>query len=94
MIPSFELDLLHERGFVVVCPNYRLVPTISLEKGPVADSIDAYHWARNTLPGLFNADTGITLEPKNTITLGHSCGGGLALIMVSICTEQGLQLPR
>ncbi|CAK1366161.1 unnamed protein product [Cercospora beticola] len=80
MIPAFELELLHRNGFVIVCPNYRLVPTISLKDGPVADAIDAFQWARNTLPELFKADTGIVIDPNNTVTLGHSCGGGLALL--------------
>ena len=83
MLPPAHVEALNEAGFVVVSSDYRLCPTISVVDGPVADSIAAYEWAQNELPALLEKDHGVRVDGKSIVTLGHSCGGGLALLMVS-----------
>lgn len=82
MLGAPHIETLTELGFVTVLSDYRLGPTISVLEGPVADSIAAYEWAQNELPQLLKKDHGVTIDGKNIVTLGHSCGGGIALLMV------------
>jgi acetyl esterase/lipase len=78
---SFAENLV-DLGFVIVAPNYRLCPTISLYNGPVADTFDAYNWALRHLPAILKRDAGIDVDDKKVVTFGHSCGGTLALLTV------------
>ncbi|KAH7377449.1 Alpha/Beta hydrolase protein [Cadophora sp. MPI-SDFR-AT-0126] len=84
MFPAAHVEALNEAGFVAVSSDYRLSPTISVLDGPVSDSIAAYHWTQNELPVLLEKEHGIQVNGKNIVTLGHSCGGGLALLMASL----------
>lgn len=84
MLPTAHIEALKEAGLVAVASDYRLCPTISVLDGPVADSIAAYEWAQDELPTMLEKEHGIRVDGKNIVTLGHSCGGGLALLMVSI----------
>lgn len=84
MLPSAHIEALNEKGFIAVSSDYRLSPTISVLDGAVSDSVAAYEWAQNQLPTLLESEHGIRVDRKNIVTLGHSCGGGLALRMV-IC---------
>ena len=84
MLGPSHIEALNEAGFVVVSSDYRLCPTISVLGGPVADSVAAYEWSQNELPELLAKSHNINVDGKNIVTLGHSCGGGLALLMVSL----------
>lgn len=84
MLPAAHVESLNKAGFVAVTSDYRLCPTISVLDGPVADSVAAYEWAQDELPRLLEKEHGIQVNGKNIVTLGHSCGGGLALLMVGI----------
>lgn len=83
MLGVAHIETLTELGLVTVTSDYRLSPTISVLEGAVGDSIAAYEWAQNELPGLLKKDHGLTVDGKNIVTLGHSCGGGIALLMVA-----------
>ncbi|EXJ71808.1 uncharacterized protein A1O5_05618 [Cladophialophora psammophila CBS 110553] len=83
MLSAAHVEALNEAGFVAVSSDYRLCPTISVLDGPVADSVAAYEWAQDELPGLLEKEHGIRVDGKKIVTLGHSCGGGLALLMAS-----------
>jgi acetyl esterase/lipase len=83
MVPKPQIDSLTELGFVVIIPNYRLCPQISVFDGPVADAKDALIWSRTKLPGLLSEE-GIIVDPERVAALGHSAGGGLALLLVSL----------
>ncbi|KAJ6000130.1 hypothetical protein N7481_000539 [Penicillium waksmanii] len=83
MLPATHIEALNENGFIAVSSDYRLGPTISVLDGPVSDSVASYEWARNELPTLLEKEHGIRVNGKNIVTLGHSCGGGLALLMAS-----------
>ena len=83
MLPAAHISALNESGFIAVSSDYRLSPTVSVLDGAVSDSVAAYEWAQNDLPRLLEKERGITVDGKNIVTLGHSCGGGLALLMVS-----------
>lgn len=84
MLPAPHIEALNEGGFISVSSDYRLGPTISVLDGPVSDAVAAYDWTQNELPQLLERDHGIRVDGNNIVTLGHSCGGGLALLMVSI----------
>ncbi|GIJ90959.1 hypothetical protein Asppvi_009924 [Aspergillus pseudoviridinutans] len=83
MLPAAHIEALNESGFIVVCSDYRLGPTISALEGPVSDSVAAYEWAQDELPTLLEKEHNIRVDGQNIVTLGHSCGGGLALLMAS-----------
>ncbi|KAK5686543.1 hypothetical protein LTS10_002663 [Elasticomyces elasticus] len=83
MLPAAHIEALNEAGFVAVSSDYRLCPTISVLEGPVADSVAAYEWAQTELPGLLEKEHGVHVDGKKIVTLGHSCGAGLALLMAS-----------
>lgn len=83
MLPATHIEALNENGFITVSSDYRLGPTISVLDGPVTDSVAAYEWSQNELPQLLEKEHDIQVDGKNIVTLGHSCGGGLALLMVS-----------
>lgn len=89
MLPAAHIEALNEAGLVAVASDYRLCPTISVLDGPVADSVAAYDWAQNELPALLEKDHGVIVNGKNIVTFGHSCGGGLALLMVSTACVNG-----
>ena len=84
MLGPSHIDALNEAGFILVSSDYRLCPTISVLDGPVADSVAAYEWSQNELPKLLAKSHNIKVDGKNIVTLGHSCGGGLALLMVGV----------
>ncbi|KFY86576.1 hypothetical protein V500_07539 [Pseudogymnoascus sp. VKM F-4518 (FW-2643)] len=78
------IERLLELGFVVISANYRLCPTTTVYDGPVSDTLDAYRWAQNTLPGLLKRDSGIDVDGTEIVVLGHSCGGTLALLTAGL----------
>lgn len=84
MLGLSHIEALNEAGFIVVSSDYRLCPTISVLDGPVADSVAAYEWSQNELPKVLAKSHNIKVDGKNIVTLGHSCGGGLALLMVGV----------
>lgn len=80
--PNYIKELL-DLGFgAVVSPNYRLVPTISAQEGPVQDAKDSYSWSQTKLPELLARDANVHLDGNKIVTFGHSAGGALALLMV------------
>lgn len=85
MIPTYQIEELGVNlGFVVVCANYRLCPTISVYDGPLADSKDCYLWATTQLPSILASEEGIGVDPTKTVTMGHSAGATLALLLVRL----------
>lgn len=82
-VPDNQIETLLELGFVTVSVNYRQCPTISLYDGPLTDCKDCYAWCKTGLPSLLKKDTGISVDPRRLVTMGHSAGGTLALLMVS-----------
>lgn len=87
MLPAAHIETLNLSGFIVVSSDYRLGPTISVLDGPVSDAVSAYEWTQSELPQLLARDHGIQIDGNNIVTLGHSCGGGLAMLMVSTSLE-------
>ncbi|KAF4421579.1 polyketide synthase [Fusarium acutatum] len=83
MLPRDQSEKLLDLGFVVVSANYRLAPTVTVFEGPVKDALDAYEWSRTKLPGLLLEDAHIKADGSRIVTLGHSCGGTLALLTAS-----------
>ena len=83
MLPRDQSEMLLDLGFVVVSANYRLAPTVTVFEGPVNDALDAYEWSRTKLPQLLLEDAHVKADGSRIVTLGHSCGGTLALLTVS-----------
>lgn len=92
-LPGPQRQKLVELGFVVVSPNYRLGPIISASDGPVADVKDCYTWAKKELPTALQKETQVKLDPTRVVALGHSCGGTLALLLVSYHHDKRSHLP-
>ncbi|KAL2795250.1 Alpha/Beta hydrolase protein [Aspergillus keveii] len=85
MLSNDYIQQLLDLGFgAVVSPNYRLAPTISAAEGPVQDAKDSYLWTQTQLPGLLAGDANVHLDGSRIVTLGHSAGGTLALLMASL----------
>ncbi|WKT40083.1 Alpha/Beta hydrolase fold [Fusarium oxysporum f. sp. vasinfectum] len=83
MLPRDQSEKLLDLGFVVVSANYRLAPTVTVFEGPVKDALDAYEWSRTKLPQLLLEDAHVKADGSRIVTLGHSCGGTLALLTAS-----------
>jgi acetyl esterase/lipase len=81
MIPEAQKRKLVELGFIVVVPNYRLAPSISLYEGPLQDAKDAYAWCHTELSALL--PDGVSVDPTRMVSIGYSAGATLALMMVS-----------
>ncbi|KAL4874504.1 Alpha/Beta hydrolase protein [Aspergillus karnatakaensis] len=80
----YAAELLRLGFGAVVSPNYRLGPTISLINGPLNDAKDSYLWSQTELPKLIAEDANVQLDGKKIVTIGHSAGGTLALLMASL----------
>ncbi|KAH0533883.1 hypothetical protein FGG08_007497 [Glutinoglossum americanum] len=78
MVPAAQIQRLAALGFVVVVPNYRLCPQVSVYDGPVADAQDALAWCRAEVPGLVGGE-GVVVDGGRVVAMGHSAGGSLAL---------------
>jgi acetyl esterase/lipase len=79
MIPERQVANLVGRGFVVVTPEYRLCPQVSLYEGPIQDAKDVYRWCQEELPGLLKEAKGVEVDASRIVAMGHSAGGQLAL---------------
>ncbi|KAI1839884.1 hypothetical protein JX266_013906 [Neoarthrinium moseri] len=80
MISADHIGRLNELGFVVVAPDYRLCPQVSLYEGPQQDAKDVLKWCKTDLPQLL-FQHGLSLDPKKVVALGYSAGGNLALCL-------------
>ncbi|KAB8254265.1 Alpha/Beta hydrolase protein [Aspergillus pseudonomiae] len=74
VVPKSEISTLTKFGFVVLTPNYRLCPQISVYNGPITDSRDCLVWAANEFPGLLQNEP-MEVDPTQIVTMGHSAGG-------------------
>lgn len=83
LIAKNQVDYLVSKGFVVVQPEYRLAPQLSLRDGPIQDAKDSYEWAREKLPALLNDSSGISVDAGRVVCMGYSAGASLALMTVS-----------
>jgi acetyl esterase/lipase len=81
MIPKTQIAALVEKGFIVVTPEYRLCPQVSLYDGPVQDAKDVLAWCQEKLPTLLK---NLQVDSKIVVAMGHSAGGLLAL--TTVCT--------
>lgn len=82
MVPKPEIETLVDLGFVVVVPEYRLCPQVSVYNGPIKDAEDCLQWMRQDLPGLLESE-GVKVDSQRVAAMGHSAGGGMALHLVS-----------
>ncbi|KAK1065074.1 hypothetical protein LTR74_008186 [Friedmanniomyces endolithicus] len=82
MIPKPQTEYLCSKGFLVVAPNYRLVPQVSGRQA-FADAVQAYDWATTDLPTLLQAKHSLAIDPTQVVAMGHSSGGTLALHIAS-----------
>ncbi|KAF2101891.1 alpha/beta-hydrolase [Rhizodiscina lignyota] len=81
LITPSHIKAFVERNFVVVSPDYRLYPNISLYDGPIQDTRDAYHWCRKSLPSIMKEHLGIAVDGDRIVAFGQSAGGHLAMML-------------
>lgn len=80
MIPKRHIDYLVATGFVVIAPEYRLCPQVSLYEGPIQDAKDVYRWCQEKLPTeLEQHAAGVAVDVSRIGVMGQSAGGLLAL---------------
>lgn len=79
MIPPSQISYLTNLNFVVVAPNYRLCPQVSVQDGAFADTASAIAWCRAKLPSLLKSSHKISVDSTKVVAMGHSAGGTLAL---------------
>ncbi|EHK19347.1 uncharacterized protein TRIVIDRAFT_49315 [Trichoderma virens Gv29-8] len=79
LVSKNEIEILVlELGFVVVVPNYRHYPAVSLYDGPINDAHSCYEWVQNELPRLLTS-AGVDAEGNRVAVIGFSAGGTMAL---------------
>lgn len=84
MLSQAYAKSLIDLGFgAVVSPDYRLSPTITADKGALADAKESYEWCQTRLPQLLLSEEKVKLNGERIVTWGHSAGATLALLMVS-----------
>ncbi|VUC22767.1 unnamed protein product [Clonostachys rosea] len=89
MIPQTQIQkLVVDWGWIVVAPDYRLCPTISLYEGPITDALDAYNWSILSLPDILRKEGVGNVDTQRVMSGGYSAGGTLALL-----TARGVQPP-
>ncbi|KAJ4129605.1 hypothetical protein NW754_003887 [Fusarium falciforme] len=74
-----QVSMALDRGFVVVSIDYRLCPEVTLAEGPMADTVDALAWIRNTLPTIPGKRPDVRLDGEKVVAIGWSSGGHLAM---------------
>ncbi|KAF1944903.1 alpha beta-hydrolase [Clathrospora elynae] len=79
MVPRSQTAHLVARGFVLVTPEYRLCPQVSLYDGPIQDAKDVLKWCQEELPALLKKAKGVEVDSSRIVAMGHSAGGLLAL---------------
>ncbi|MCJ1442178.1 MAG: hypothetical protein MMC23_002671 [Stictis urceolatum] len=84
LIPPNQIEALVKLGFVVVLPEYRLCPQVSLFEGPLTDAIESFRWAQNDLPLLLREKHDVLTDGKRVVAMGHSAGGTLSLHLGSL----------
>lgn len=90
LIPRNQIAGLVGRGFIVVIPEYRLCPQVSLFDGPIQDAKDVYRWCQFELPRLLK-DVNVQADGSRIVAMGHSAGGQLALT-TGLCEEPPLAI--
>ena len=82
-VPRAQIQYFCSHGFIVIAPNYRLVPQVSGSEA-FQDAEDALDWATGTLPEIAEKKLGMTLDTSNVVAMGHSSGGTMVLHLTSI----------
>jgi acetyl esterase/lipase len=75
---------------VVVTPEYRLCPQVSLYDGPIQDAKDVLRWCQHELPGLLE-NANVQVDSSRIVAMGHSAGGQLALT-TGLCANPPLAI--
>jgi acetyl esterase/lipase len=80
-IASFFIPLIHRTSFIVILPNYRLLPESS-GADILADLVDFWTWlnANSVDSFLSSKDHGLTLDYEKVLVTGDSAGGYMALM--------------
>lgn len=82
MVPKPQIEELLDLGFVVIIPEYRLCPQVSVYEGPLSDAKACLAWVRKDMKAMIKAKADVEIDPQRVAVIGHSAGGNLALHMV------------
>ncbi|KAK3332590.1 hypothetical protein B0T19DRAFT_457479, partial [Cercophora scortea] len=94
-----HIKMLLQRGFLPVSTDYRLCPEMTLATGPMADSVDALRWVRETLPGIMEEriargnQPAVRIDVAKVAAVGWSSGGHLAMTLGYAAEAQGVKAP-
>ncbi|KAL2702177.1 hypothetical protein AAEP93_006475 [Penicillium crustosum] len=88
-----QTKLLLDAGFLPVSIDYRLCPEVSLLEGPMRDSLEAFRWARHTLPKLNISRPDIQPDGNKVVAVGWSTGGHLAMTLAWTAPQVGIAPP-
>lgn len=89
-----HIKMLHKRGFLPISFDYRLCPETTLVEGPIADSVDALRWVRQSLPSFRRqGGRGIAIDSTKVAAVGWSSGGHLAMTLGYTAKSKGVQPP-
>ena len=83
IVPKSQIEYLLSKDFVVVMPNYRLVPQVT-GKEAFEDSEEAYDWTVKSLSGIMLSEHKVKIDTSRVVAIGHSSGGTMALNL-AIC---------
>ena len=83
-MPKAQIDYLTRYGFVVISPDYRLCPQVDVWNGPVQDCRNLYAWLVSGALQQSLLEHGLNLDVTRIVLIGHSVGGTLSQILVSI----------
>ena len=87
-----QIRYLVSNGFLPISLDFRLCPEISIFDGPFTDVRDGYRWVREQLPSLYK-NRGISLNVGQTVVLGWSTGGHLAMSLGWTTAEANIPPP-
>ncbi|KAL4811694.1 putative polyketide synthase [Aspergillus spinulosporus] len=92
-VPSHQVEILIDAGFLPVSIDYRLCPEISLIDGPMTDVCDALRWIRCILPNLPLQRPDIRPDGNRVVVVGWSTGGHLAMTLPWTAPSAGIAAP-
>ncbi len=91
-IRPLQTAFLLAHNVLPISIDYRLCPEINLIDGPIADVCDAYAWVQKGLQAVVKSK-GVVVDEKQTVVIGWSTGGHLAMTTAWKSKEAGLKPP-
>lgn len=91
MVNRDQVNDCLSRGWIVLAPNHRLCPQVSLLDGPMRDCRDLLAWVYDgSLQKAVDnqAEGSYAIDTDHVFAFGTSSGGTLSLSLVSSCSSK------